>query len=69
MKIKIDLTICTVFILGRCQSDNYSLLIEEIFSRMFFGRAAKFDYIRVLLCITLSESPTAMNACGGEFIN
>lgn len=44
MDTKLVLTLCTVSFLGWSPADVYSLLIEEIFSRIFLGRAAKFDY-------------------------
>ena len=49
MNIKLDLILCTVPFLRRSPSDGYSLLIKEIFSRIFLGSAAKFDYQRTFV--------------------
>lgn len=45
----LGLTFSTVSFLGRSPADVYSLLIEEISSRIFLGRAAKFDYQRTFV--------------------
>ena len=49
MNSKLGLTLCTISFLGRSPADVYSLLIEEISSRIFLGRAAKFDYQRAFV--------------------
>lgn len=48
-KCGLGLTFSTVSFLGRSPADVYSLLIEEISSRIFLGRAAKFDYQRTFV--------------------
>ena len=62
-----NIKLCTVPFLGRSPSDVYSLLIKEIFSRIFIGKAAKFDYQRTF--VHNIESQAAIPAYGVEFKN
>lgn len=43
MDTKLALTFRTVSFLGWCPADVHRFLIEEIFSWIFLGRAAKFN--------------------------
>lgn len=49
MDTKLILTLSTVSLLGWCPADVNGFLIEEIFSWIFLGRAAKFNNMCALV--------------------